>query len=62
MLTLLNKQLYIDTYYTFNTKQEYYLPAYTLSTPPGDRVVFEAYYPSIFETTITGVFLNEGYS
>ncbi len=54
LLTLLNKQLYIDSFYTFCTEQEYYLPPYTSSTSAGDRIVLEAHYPSIWETTITG--------
>ncbi|HOJ28186.1 MAG TPA: hypothetical protein PL059_03865 [Spirochaetota bacterium] len=58
LFTLLNKRLYIDTSYTFNTEQQYYLPPYTASTPPGDRVILEAHYPSIWEITITGVFLD----
>lgn len=58
LLTLLNRQLYIDSYYTFNTEQEYYLPPYTSSTPAGERIALEAHYPSVWETTITGVFFN----
>ncbi len=58
MFTLLNKNLYIDSAYTFNTQQEYYLPPYTVSTPQGDRVVLEAHYPSIWEVTITGVLFD----
>ena len=58
LFTLLNKSLYIDTSYTFNTQQQPYLPPYTSTTPPGDRVILEAHYPSVWETTITGVFLN----
>lgn len=58
LLTLLNKQLYIDCSYTFNTEQEYYLPPYTSATPAGERVVLNAHYPSILETTITGALFN----
>jgi hypothetical protein len=58
LLTLLNKQLYIDSSYTFNTEQEYYLPPYTSATPAGERVVLNAHYPSIWETTITGALFN----
>ncbi|MGB4270280.1 MAG: hypothetical protein WBK20_14015 [Spirochaetota bacterium] len=58
LLTLLNKKLYIDSSYTFNTEQENYLPPYTSSTPAGDRVVLQAHYPSVWETTITGALFD----
>jgi len=58
LFTLLNKNLYIDTSYTFNTQQQPYLPPYTSTTPGDSRVILEAHYPSVWETTITGVFLN----
>jgi len=58
LLTLFDKQLYIDSSYTYNTEQEYYLPPYTSSTPAGERVALEAHYPSVWETTMTGALFD----
>jgi len=54
--SFLNKQLLFDSAFTYSTEQEYYLPPYEkLNTPASERVLLEAHYPAIWESTLTGV-------